>query len=434
MPGLSAIAAAPAVAGERGFLGKLFAAMRVLLRPAALYARSVPLVQFDPIGGLGGTVGNFGDNPTGTVDPLPGQIAYVTSDWATSTFDEIHVINTDSTGDTRLTNDPGRHDWHPAWSPDGGRIAFVAYPVQCDSEGATVGCEAVHVMNADGSAVVRVLWEWEHGDTELNAIRDLDWITDPGDPESRLLGFTAGADYPRGRCIYQTDLNRAAPWGGGVTLALSDNAWREWPGADGECLLSSALGWDLRVVGADWGKDSTFVMAGRRIDYEVCDSGGVSYRCNAPEGPENLFTSKWDGSGLRTLVASPADMRAPTWSPDGTRIAFVEVIAGSSRGDVMVLEVGSGVVMRLTADGMAEPSALTWSPDGAKLAFARLQAAPVHCAGQLIADIYVISAADGSSPGQRDELGSGAVRLELGSRLASGAIEKLSVPAWRPQP
>ena len=36
---------------------------------------------------------------------------------------EIYVMNADGTGVVRLT-DNGAGDWHPAWSPDGGRIAF----------------------------------------------------------------------------------------------------------------------------------------------------------------------------------------------------------------------------------------------------------------------------------------------------------------------
>jgi TolB protein len=47
-----------------------------------------------------------------------------------------------------LTNDPGRSDFAPAWSPDGTRIAFTRN--EGFEEGA-LGPGEIFVMNADGS-------------------------------------------------------------------------------------------------------------------------------------------------------------------------------------------------------------------------------------------------------------------------------------------
>ena len=59
---------------------------------------------------------------------------------------EIHVINSNGTGSTRLTLDPAS-DVDPAWSPDGTKIAF-----QSDRDGHA----EIYVMNADGSNAVRL--------------------------------------------------------------------------------------------------------------------------------------------------------------------------------------------------------------------------------------------------------------------------------------
>jgi len=54
---------------------------------------------------------------------------------------DIWVINSDGTGETRLTEE-GSTDGLPAWSPDGTFIAFLS------NRG---GTWAIWVMNADGS-------------------------------------------------------------------------------------------------------------------------------------------------------------------------------------------------------------------------------------------------------------------------------------------
>ena len=56
---------------------------------------------------------------------------------------EIYVMNTDGSGQTRLTNNPGE-DTHPAWSPDGGRLIFNS---------ATIGYTDIYVINADGTGL-----------------------------------------------------------------------------------------------------------------------------------------------------------------------------------------------------------------------------------------------------------------------------------------
>ncbi len=62
---------------------------------------------------------------------------------------EIYVMNSDSSGQTRLTNAPG-DDFAPAWSPDGTRIAFVS---DRDNE---PGVNDLFLMDVDGSNLRRL--------------------------------------------------------------------------------------------------------------------------------------------------------------------------------------------------------------------------------------------------------------------------------------
>ena len=59
----------------------------------------------------------------------------------------IYVAQPDGTGETRLSPPAPAHDYSPAWSPDGTKIAFVS---ERD------GNPEIYVMNADGSNQTRI--------------------------------------------------------------------------------------------------------------------------------------------------------------------------------------------------------------------------------------------------------------------------------------
>jgi len=64
--------------------------------------------------------------------------------WSTG---EIYVMNTDGTGQKRLTDIPGNDHWPPTWSPDSTRIAFTSDGPQGSD---------IYAMNADGSGLTNV--------------------------------------------------------------------------------------------------------------------------------------------------------------------------------------------------------------------------------------------------------------------------------------
>jgi WD40-like Beta Propeller Repeat len=80
----------------------------------------------------------------------------------------------------------------------------------------------------------------------------------------------------------------------------------------------------------------------------------------------DLITINPDGTG-HVQLTSDGDADHPTWSPDGTKIAFDRTGGGNS--DIWVInEDGTGLT-RLT-NGPGSNSHPTWSPDGGRIAFA----------------------------------------------------------------
>ena len=83
-----------------------------------------------------------------------------------------------------------------------------------------------------------------------------------------------------------------------------------------------------------------------------------------------IATAESDGSGYRRLTESDSTDLYPTWSPDGTRIAFV-----SDRDDgyfrVYIMDADGSNVIEAAPDGFLGRYRPLWSPDGVHLAFRR---------------------------------------------------------------
>ncbi len=93
---------------------------------------------------------------------------------------------------------------------------------------------------------------------------------------------------------------------------------------------------------------------GTRVAYVTLRHGG---------GLFDIVTSTLDGRELRPLTPGTRSGRVPAWSPDGTRIAFLE----RYRLHTMAADGSDLRVIAPRTDVVLEPPA--WSPDGTRLAF-----------------------------------------------------------------
>jgi len=101
------------------------------------------------------------------------------------------------------------------------------------------------------------------------------------------------------------------------------------------------------------------------------DGKWVAY--SQERGPEvDIHIVPFSGGSARTVAASPAREFWPSWSPDGSRLAFGREDSNGRR--LMVTDVGSGVTQRVgslpgpkSAYGIRAPA--VWSADGRYLAY-----------------------------------------------------------------
>jgi Tol biopolymer transport system component len=101
-------------------------------------------------------------------------------------------------------------------------------------------------------------------------------------------------------------------------------------------------------------------------NFSVSNNGVLVYRATGAISSRLMYTDR-TGRELQE-VASPADLRAPALSPDGTRIAYRRREADGTNLDVWVTEPARGTTTRFTFDP-ADDSNPVWSPDGSQIAW-----------------------------------------------------------------
>lgn len=135
----------------------------------------------------------------------------------------------------------------------------------------------------------------------------------------------------------------------------------------------------------------------------------------ASEVPEEIYVGRADGTGVQRLTRSRDETEnlAPTWSPDGTRIAFQSARTGdyldaSTKYEIFVMAGDGSAESRLTrVEEHVYDEQPDWSPDGSKIAFSRSRDGDNH-------DVWTMTS-DGSV-----------------QRMVAGGPKDETEPSWSP--
>jgi len=258
-----------------------------------------PVTLYVPSGGAGAFTFAVGCNQAGVLAmTLPGP-------WGTG---DIYRVKVNGTGLMQLTTGSAR-DAEPAWSPDGGRIAFVS---ERD------GNDEVYVMNADGSGLVRL--------TD-NAAGDAGpaWSPDGG-----RIAFTSARDGNGEIYVMNADGSGLAR----LTDVAGDDAEPAWSPDGSRIAFTSNRAGDVAiyVMNAD-GSGATRLSGNGVIDRHPAwspDGSRLAFSrlawCYEGLCDYDLYVMAADGSaGTQLLTWESYDTTSRTdaaWSPDGRWVAY----------------------------------------------------------------------------------------------------------------
>ena len=257
---------------------------------------------------------------------------------------EIYIMNSDGSEQTRLT-DNDTSDTYPALSPDGSKIAFVRTSTSSNNMERT----DIYVMDADGSEQTILSssdgpYGYPSWSPDGSMIAFSSWYTVFGHRGHYLITVISADGQPMGWLgNFEEWANSLAPsWSSdGSQIAFSSNRGGNYEiyTIDTECVLDSSCSWveELTQLTEDATADSypSWSPDGSKIAFDSSRDGNL-----------DIYVMNADGSEQTRLTSDAAADYYPSWSPDGSYISFSSYRDGNY--NIYVMNADGSEQTRLT--------------------------------------------------------------------------------------
>ena len=168
---------------------------------------------------------------------------------------------------------------------------------------------------------------------------------------------------------------------GSVTQLTRESRWDvRWPSSDGSRRIVYELNGELTIYDSRRGRSRAIAIevpsdGGARRPRRVSAAKNVEGYALSPKGRRAVFAARGDiftvpaekGPTRNLTNSSDAHDRLPSWSPDGSRIAYVSDKSGEEQ--VHVVPQAGGESEQLTSGVRGRLYRLAWSPDSSSIAF-----------------------------------------------------------------
>ena len=291
----------------------------------------------------------------------------------------IYVLNADGSGETRVAESVLTFDSFsyppegsgPAWSPDGRRLAFTSV---------RDGNPEIYTITATGGDPRRVT---DHPARDTHPA----WLAGGGG--TSRIAFTS--DRSGRREIYTVDTQTGET--ARLTEGPGNNTDPDWqvanpqpaPARPGRIVFDNFFdppaargNRDIHAVNPDGTGFAAITSTPDMLEYAPSwspDGQRIAFLGVSTTVARALFVMNADGTQVRNLGHSADPARRPSWSPEGARISF---IGGSDLAYTIEVINADGTNRHLLHPLDNPYSQVAWSPDGRRVAFVRDQFAGFH--------------------------------------------------------